>query len=154
MAQRAGNRGVLSSQRETRRGVVEFSSSPRGNGMARCALRSRGGKTRGDVIGDIPANGSGALERSRVAAVAVRGIQRVIVVGMAGSARRRKMRAYQGKPRDAVVERCSVPTGGGVAVRAIPRRERCAGSGVHRVVGSLPGGQMALRISAAIHGNL
>ena len=110
---------MLSSQRETRRGVVEFSSSPRGNGMARCALRSRGGKTRGDVIGDIPANGSSALERSRVAAVAVRGIQRVVVIRVASSARGRKVRPHQRKAGNAVVEGGPIPTNRGVTICAI-----------------------------------
>ena len=154
MAQRAGNRGVLPGQRETRRGVVKRTSSPGGNGMTGCALRRGGRETSRDVIRHVPADGGGALESSSVASIAVRRIQRVVVIGMAGSARGRSMRPGQRKSGHTVVERRTIPTCGGVAVGAIPHRERCAGSGMHRIVGSLPSGQMALRISAAIQGNL
>ena len=149
MAQRAGNRGVLPCQWETGGAVVERSSSPGGNGMARGALRSRGWEPSSHVIWYVSSDGGGALKRSRVTPVAVRGIQRVIVIGMAGSARGRKVRTRQRKSGNAVVERRTIPTRRGVTVGAIPHRERCAGSGMHRVVGCLPGRQMALRISAA-----
>ena len=119
MAQRASNRGVLTRQRETRGAVVERSSRPSSNGMARGALRSRGRKTSGDVIRNIPANGSRALERGRVATITIRRIQRVVVIGMAGSARCRRVCAHQGKSGDAVVERGCIPTRRGVTVGAI-----------------------------------
>ena len=154
MAQRAGNRGVLPGQRETRGAVVKGSRSPSGNGMARRALCGGSWEARSHVIRYISTNCGGALERRRVAAVAIRGIQRVIIIGVARRARGREVRPRQRKPRDAMVERCGVPASRGVAVGAIPHRERCAGSGMHRIVGSLPSGQMALRISAAIQGNL
>ena len=154
MAQRAGNRGVLPGQRETRRGVVEGSSSPRGDRMARSALCRGSWEARGHVIRHVSTDCGGALERRRVASVAVRGIQRVVIVGMARRARGREVRPRQRKSRHTVVERCTIPTCGAVAVGAVPHRERCAGSGMHRIVGSLPSGQMALRISAAIQGNL
>ena len=117
--------------------------------MAGGALRRRRWEARSHVIWDVSANGGGALERSRVAAIAVRGIQRVVVIRMAGSARGRKVRAHQRKPGDAVIERGSVPTCRGVAVSAIPHRKSCTRRRMHRIVRSLPGGQMALRISAA-----
>ena len=154
MAQRAGNRGVLPGQRETRGAVVKGSRSPSGDRMARSTLGSRNWESRRHVIRHISADRGGALECSRMASVAIRGIQRVIIIGVARRARGREVRPRQRKSRHTVVERRTIPTCGGVAVGAIPHRERCAGSGMHRIVGSLPSGQMALRISAAIQGNL
>ena len=124
--------------------VVERSRSPSGDWMAGGALRSCRWETRRDVIRYISADSSGALERSRVAAIAVCGIQRVVVIRMAGSARGRKVRAHQRKSGNAVIERCCVPTCRGVAVGAIPHRKSCTRRRMHRIIRSLPGGQMAL----------
>jgi hypothetical protein len=74
VALRAGNRGVLPGQWETRGAVVERSSSPGSNGMAGGALCGCRWETRGDVIRHVPADGGGALESSSVAAIAIRGI--------------------------------------------------------------------------------
>ena len=145
---------VRPGQREGRGVVVEHPGSPRGDGMACCALRGRGWETRCDVIRNISADSSSALERRRVAAIAIRGIQCVVAVNVAGCARRRKVRTHERETRGAVIERRTTPTCGGVAVGAIPHRKSCAGRGMHRIVGSLPRSQMALRISAAIQGNL
>ena len=101
------------------------------------------------MVRDSASQREGTLPGSDVAAIAVRGIQRVVVVRMAGSARGRKVRAHQRKPGDAVIERGCVPTCRGVAVRAIPHREGCTRRRMRRIVRSLPGSQMALRISAA-----
>ena len=154
MAQAAGHRGVLPGQREACSAVVERSSSPGSYRMAGGALCSRDWETRSNVIRYISADGGGALERSRVAAIAVRGIQRVVVIRMAGSARRGEVRAHQCKSGDAVVERCPIPTCGGVAVRAIPHRKGCTRRRMHWVVRALPGSQMASRISAVCRSNL
>ena len=154
MAGSARRRKVRTHQRETRGAVVELSGSPGGNGMARGTLRRRRWETCTHVIRYISTDGSGALERGCVAAVAVRGIQRVVVIRMAGSARRGEVRAHQCKSGDAVVERCPIPTCGGVAVGAIPYRKGCTRRRMHRVVRSLPGSQMASRISAVCRGNL
>jgi hypothetical protein len=150
----ARRRKVRTHERETRGAVVKRSSCPRSDRMAGRALRSGGWEARSHVIRYVSTNCGGALKRSGMAAIAVRGIQRVVVIGMAGSARRRSMRPRQRKSGHTMVERRTIPTCGGVAVGAIPHRERCARSGMHRVVGSLPRSQMALRISAAIQGNL
>ena len=99
--------------------MVERASGPGGNGMAGGALRSRCWETRRDVIRYISADSSGALESGGVAAIAVRGIQRVVVIRMAGSARGRKVRAHQRKSGNAVIERGRIPTRRGVAVGAI-----------------------------------
>ena len=141
-------------QRKACGAVVERSGSPGGNGMARRALCGGSWEARRHVIWHVSTDCGGALERRRVAAITIRGIQRVVIVGMARRARCRKVRPRQRKAGHTVVERRAIPTCGGVAVGAIPHRERCAGRGMHRIVGSLPSGQMALRISAAIQGNL
>ena len=148
MAQAAGHRGVLPGQREAGGAVVERSGSPGGDRMAGGALCSRGWEARSNVIRYISPDGSSALERSCVAAIAVRRIQRVVIIGVAGSARGREVRPDQRKSGDAVIERRSVPTCRGVTVGAIPYRKRCTRCRMHRVVCSLPGGQVALRISA------
>src|ERR1700682_3933216 len=109
MALAAGNRGVSPRQRKTRGAVVERAGSPGGNGMARGTLRGRGRESCRDVIRYISTDGGGALEGSRVAAIAVRGIQRVVVIGVAGSARCREVRAHQRKSGNAMVERGSIP---------------------------------------------
>src|ERR1700682_6108535 len=154
MAEAAGNRSVSPGKRETRGGVVELSSSPGGNRMAGGTLRGRCWETRSHVVRYISADGGGALERSCMAAIAVRGIQRVVVIRMAGSARCRKVRAHQRKSGDAVVERAPIPPCGGVAVGAIPHRKGCTRRRMHRVVRALPGSQMASRIFAVCRSNL
>jgi len=64
------------------------------------------------------------------------------------------VRAREREPGHAVVKRCPVPAHRRVAVRAIGRRERGAGSRVHRVVGLLPVGQVAARVAAIVRSNL
>ena len=140
MAQGAGDRGVSPRQRETRGAVVERSSSPGSYRMAGGALCSRGWEARSNVIRYISTDSSSALERSCVAAIAFCRIQRVVIIGMAGSARGRKVRPHQRKSRDTVVERRRIPTCRGVTVGAIPYRKRCTRCRMHRVVCSLPGG--------------
>jgi hypothetical protein len=58
------------------------------------------------------------------------------------------VRSGQRKSGDAVVERRRRPAGWRVTGGAIRRAKRGAGRGVHGIVRLLPGGQMALRISA------
>ena len=53
------------------------------------------------------------------------------------------MRAGERETSNAVVERSSIPTDGGVARGAVPYCERGAGSRMHGIVGLLPGCQMA-----------
>jgi hypothetical protein len=154
VAEAAGNGSVLAGQRETGGAVGERSSRPGGNGVAGGTLCCGGRETSRDVVRNISADGGGALKSSGVAAVAIRGVQGVVVIGMAGSARCCEVRAHQRKPGDAVVEGGRIPTCGGVAVRAIADGKGRTSGRVHRIVGSLPGSQVALRISAAVEGNL
>jgi len=72
----------------------------------------------------------------------------------AGSRVRRHVRARQREPGHAVVKRSAVPAHRRVAVRAIYRCERRAGSRVHRVVGLLPVDQVAARVPAGVRSNL
>jgi hypothetical protein len=75
VAQRARDRGVGIRQRETGRGVVEHTGSPRCNRVAGSALRGSRWKSSGNVIRNAAANRCGALERGGVAAVAVGGTE-------------------------------------------------------------------------------
>ena len=130
--------------------VVEHSSSPSGNGMAGGALCSSRRETRSHVIWDIPADGGGALESSRVAAIAVRGIERVVAIDVAGSARGRKMRAHQRETRGAVVERSGSPSGDGMAGGALCSRSWEARSNVIRYISADGGGALERSCVAAI----
>jgi hypothetical protein len=144
VAGRARRGQMCTHQREACGAVIERSGSPGGNGMARRALCGGSWEARSHVVGYISTNCGGALERRRVAAVAVRGIQCVVVIGMAGSARGRSMRPRQRKSGNTMVERCGIPTCRSVAVGAIPHCKSRTRGRMHRIVGSLPGSQMAL----------
>jgi len=114
VATRTGNRGMRTGQRE-RRAVMECQagSRPIGGGVADRAI---GRKTCGHVVG---------IGRSRevglMTAIARRvgAGQAVVVIDVALGALQRGVRTGQRKARAGVVERCSRPTGGGVALRAI-----------------------------------
>ena len=131
--------------------MVKNSSGPSRNRVAGRAGRGSRRETSRDVVRNAAANRRGALECRGVATVAIRGIQRVVVAYMAGCAgrwRRRHVRAGQREPGCAVIERGRCPTRRVVAGGTIGRAECGTGSGVHRIIGLLPGGQVALRISA------
>ena len=139
---------VRAGEREPGGAVVEHSRGPRGNGMARRALRRGGREACGHVIRHRAADRGRTIERCGVTPVAVRGVQRVVVVDMAGSARRGKVRAHQRETRNTVIEGSGVPSCGSVAIRAVGCRECSTSRRVHRIVRGLPGGQVALRVAA------
>ncbi len=76
---------------------------------------------------------------------------------MARGARRwcwRHVRADERKAGGGVIERSAIPSGSGVAIRAVADGECGAGSRVHRIVGLLPGGEMATGVAAIRRRNL
>ena len=151
VAQIAGHVGVAIGQQETCRAVIEKSRRPGRNRVARRASRSRDREPSRHVVWNIPANRCGAQERCLVAAITVHRTQSVVIVHMTGNASRRRrghMRPSQGKTGGAVIEHCRRPIHRRVACRAVYCRERRSGCGVNWSNRSLPGGQMALRISA------
>lgn len=86
-----------------------------------------------------------------MAAHAVRGVQRVVIVDMTGRAGRRRGRsvcAGQSETSHAVVKRRRVPALGGMAGRAARRCKSRPGGRVYRVCRLLPFRKMASRISA------
>ena len=116
--------------------------------------RSRAWESRGNVIGNAAAQRRGALPSRLMATQAVRGSKRIVVVDVALRAGRRKMRSYQGKSRNAVIERRPIPARCGMAVRAIDGRKRRSGSRVRGIVRSLPSCQVALCVATCGRRNL
>lgn len=116
---RRRRRHMSANQSEACRAVIEFAVGPSGDGVAGGARRCSRWKSRRDVIRNIATKSCSALPCGLVTAHAVGGVQRVIVVDVARSARSgswRHMRASESKSCDAVVERSRVPTFGRVAV--------------------------------------
>lgn len=150
VAKIAGHVGMAVGQREAGGVVIENSRGPGGDGVACRAGRSGDRESSGHVIGNVAADGGSALEGGLVASVAIRRVQHVVIVDVAGGAgrgRRRHVRAGQREAGSVVIEDRRGPAHRVVARRAIPCRERRARSGVHRIIGLLPGGQVALRVS-------
>jgi hypothetical protein len=85
---------VSAGQRERRSAVVKHAGSPGGDGMAGSALIGGGRETSGAVVGNIAPDGGSALESGSVAAVAIRGVQGVITIDMAGSTGSSQVRSY------------------------------------------------------------
>jgi hypothetical protein len=86
-----------------------------------------------------------------MAAHAVRGVQRVIVVRMARGARRRsgrRMRSRQGESGHAMVKGGGIPSLCRVAVGTIRCGKNRTGGCMCGIVRLLPQGQMAVRVSA------
>ena len=107
VAQVAGHGHMAIGQWEAGRGVIENARGPGRNRVASCAGRSRRRKPGGDVIGNRAADRRGAEECRLVAAVTIRGIERVVVAHMAGRAGGRRwghMRSGQSEPGHAVIE--------------------------------------------------
>ena len=73
--------------------MVELAVGPLRDGMARRAGGSCGGETGGDVIWHASAKGRRAVPCRQVAAHAVRGVQRVVIVDVTGRAGRRRGRS-------------------------------------------------------------
>ena len=80
--------------------------------------------------------------------------QRVVVVDMAGSAGRGKVRSRQRPAGRAVIKVCHAPAGGGVAGGAVRKSERGASRGMDRRGGLLPGRQVTTSGAAGRRRNL
>ena len=127
--------------------------------MARRALGGR--EARRDVIRYCSTERRGALPSRLVAAVAVRvryrkGVVAAYVAVRAGRhfpRRRHLMRARQGPARGAVVEGRRGPGDRAMACRAVGRRKWRSGCRVRRIIGLLPGRQMASRVPAVGRGS-
>ena len=134
-------------QCETSRAVVERSGIPALRGMAGGAIRRRKSGPRCRVY-----RGRGLLPFRQVAAgvpaVGRRDRQSVVVVDMARSAGHVGVPIGQQETRRAVIEDRRGPGNRVVASRAVGHRKSRARRGVHRIIGLLPGGQMASRIPA------
>ena len=92
MASGTGRLGWVSmrpGQGESRGAVVKLSGSPSSDRMARCALCGGVREPGRDVIRDSAADGDRPIPITYMASITVRGVQRVIVVDMAGGAGRR-----------------------------------------------------------------
>jgi len=109
---------------------------------------TRGGVDR--VVGLLP----GREVATGIAAVGRSDLQVVVVIDMARSTGNVGVPVCQRETRERVVEVRRIPTFGGVAVGAISRREDGAGCGVNRVVGLLPGREVATGIAAVGRSNL
>ena len=90
----------------------------------------------------------------RIAAIPGGDREVVIVVDMAGSTGQVGVPPGERKSRDAVIEIRRIPTGRGMTVAAISGGERCASRRVGRIIGLLPGGQVALRVPAIVERDL
>ena len=138
---------MRSRQCESGHAVVKRSSVPSFGRVAIGAIRDgkcRTGRGMGRIIGLLP----GRQVALRVSAIRRRNRQIVVVVDMAGSAGDIGVPVGKQKAGGGVVKVCSVPALGGVAVGAICDGKCRAGRGVGRIIGLLPGCQVALRISA------
>jgi hypothetical protein len=89
-----------------------------------------------------------------VAAHAIGGVKRVIIVDMALRAGSCGVRAREREAGDAVIERCRIPADGGMAASAIGGGKCWPGGRVDRIVGLLPCGEVAPGIAAIIGSNL
>ena len=157
MAERALNIGVAIGERKAGGGVIEFSVGPRSDGVASGASGGGRRKACGEVIGNIAADGLRFVPIRSVAGHAIGGIQRVVIVDVAGRTRRGSggfMCTNQSETGNGVIEGSGVPPLGGVAVGTIGRSETGAGSGVNGIGGLLPSGEMATGVAAIGGSNL
>lgn len=149
VAQVAGGRKVSAGERPTGGAVIERAGLPGRGVVASGAQRS--GKSRGDVIGHSATHCGCAGPRGSVAAVAIGigGGQIVIVVDVAQRAGSGDVSASQREASGAVIKIGSAPTESGVTVRTVDKGEGRASRGVGRIIGLLPGGQMASGCAAS-----
>jgi len=130
-------------QGKPRRAVIERGTRPVGRGVANGAVLREPCR---NMIRNAAPELCSALPVRYVAPVAGGGIERVVVAHMAGGAGRRhrgNVHSGQGEPRNAVIERRSVPAPRCMARGTVRRGKSRSGSTVHRIARLLPCGQMA-----------
>ena len=140
-------RSVRACQRETRDAVIERSRVPALGGVARRAIghrKSWAGRGVRRVIRLLP----GRQVALRVPAIRGLDGQVVIVVDVAGSAGHVGVPVGQQETRGAVVKDRRGPGNRVMARRALGHRKSRTRRRVHRIVGLLPGGQVALPVAA------
>ena len=116
--------------------------------ICRAERRSSRGVNR--VVSLLP----GGEVASRVPAVRRSDLQIVVVVYVALRTSHRRVSVREREARDGVIERSGRPRRGVMALRAICGRERRSGARVRRVVGLLPGGEVAAGVPAVCRGDL
>jgi hypothetical protein len=161
VAQTASRSRVAIGQRETRCRVIEHARGPGDDWVAAGALRCSGRESGRNVIWHRATNRRRALEHRRVAAVAIRRTQRIVVAHVArcaGCRQRRRVRSDKSKASGAVIERGRCKAHRRMASAAICYCKSGAGRGVRRGRGPLPaaaivGVQMAAGIATIGRGN-
>ena len=154
LGSRGGRHLVRAGERPTRGGVIKCSRIPRRGVMASGAKRT--GKICRDVIWNYAAHRLRAVPLIQMAAVAtrIRAGEGVVVVDMAGRARRRQVIASERPAGRGVIKIRRAPTRGRVAGRAIRKGESPSGRGVHGRGGLLPGSKMAAGCATGRRRNL
>jgi len=154
MAGRAGHVGVAVRQQEAGRTVVESGGIPACGVVATGAVggcEGRPGRGVDRIVGLLP----GCEVAGRIAAIGGRDRQIIVVIYMATCARDVGMAGRQRETRGAVIKRDDAPgNSAAMAAVAIRRSERRTSLGMRRIVGLLPGGQVAARVPAISRGNL
>jgi len=147
MARSAGHVGVPVGQQEARGAVIEDRRGP-GNGVVASRAvghaKSRARRRVHWIIRLLPSR----QVASGISAVVRLGSQVVIVVDMAGSASHVGVAVGQNKSRRAVIEDRCGPGNRVVASRTFGHCELRPSGRVYRIIGLLPGCQMASRIPA------
>jgi len=154
VAQVAGCREVSAGESPTGGAVIEHAWLPSCCVVASGAKRSR--ESCGDVVGSPATQCGSAVPGRNVAAVAI-GIGRgqiVVVVYVATGAGRADVRAGKGETGGVVIKIGGAPAESSVAVGTISESEGGASCRVRRIIGLLPGGEMASGGAASCRSNL
>ena len=150
----AGRGQVRAGQREPGDAVIKAGHVGPGNGVVtlRAVRRGKGGTSRRvhRVVGGLPI----LQVAAGVSAIGWLDLQIVVVVDMALRAGHVGVRIAQRETGGGVIERCGGPRSRVVALRAVGGGKDRAGTGMRRIVGLLPGRQMATRVAAIAGGDL
>ena len=146
-------RNVHAGQRKTGHAVIKGAQiRPRDGVMALRAIRSRESRAGGSVRRVIRLLPGGQVAAC-VAAIGGRDLEIVVVVDVALRASNSGVAVGQRKPCAGVIEGRGIPTRCVMAVAAARQREGLRGIGVRRIVGLLPGAEVAAGVAAVRVGN-